>query len=192
MLVHGLTASICILGALREEVDAVARWARKEGLIGFGPTCLNPYAGYPGIRSDPDGHKLEFSHSQAVGKPAAQTSSYGGAALEYEHIQATGSAQHRSCICRVISSPGKPGYFATEKGGGTGSIAGAHGSPSGNFMGIHRHDSWKRRPPEIPRCFSAENFSSTWNKLRCLRFSRLHTERNYARSAELSVFRIGC
>jgi lactoylglutathione lyase len=52
----------------RDEVDAVAADAEKEGLLRFGPTFLNPYAGYLCIISDPDGHSVEFSHGQALGK----------------------------------------------------------------------------------------------------------------------------
>jgi hypothetical protein len=107
---------------------------------------LNPCTGYLCIRSHTAGHKLEFSHGQALGKPAAQTSCYKRAALS----MSAGSAQHRSCICRVISSPGKSGYFATEKGGGTGCIAGAHGSPLGNFMGTNG------RGDEAGFCVSSE------------------------------------
>ena len=52
----------------REEVDAVSTEAKKDGLLKFGPTFLNPYAGYLCIISDPDGHMVEFSHGQALGK----------------------------------------------------------------------------------------------------------------------------
>ena len=59
--------------ASREEVDAIASKARKDGLLKFGPTSLNPFAGYLCIISDPDGHMVEFSHGQALGKsPLAQ------------------------------------------------------------------------------------------------------------------------
>lgn len=54
--------------ASREEVDAVAGEAKKDGLLKFGPTFLNPYAGYLCIISDPDGHMVEFSHGQALGR----------------------------------------------------------------------------------------------------------------------------
>jgi catechol 2,3-dioxygenase-like lactoylglutathione lyase family enzyme len=54
--------------ASREEVDAVAGEAKKAGLLKFGPTFLNPYAGYLCIVSDPDGHMVEFSHGQALGR----------------------------------------------------------------------------------------------------------------------------
>lgn len=53
----------------REAVDAVAAEAKKAGLLKFGPVFLNPYAGYLCIMSDPDGHMVEFSHGQALGKP---------------------------------------------------------------------------------------------------------------------------
>jgi catechol 2,3-dioxygenase-like lactoylglutathione lyase family enzyme len=60
--------------ASREEVDAVAVEAKKEGLLKFGPAFLNPYAGYLCIVSDPDGHMVEFSHGQALGKPVTSGS----------------------------------------------------------------------------------------------------------------------
>jgi len=53
----------------REEVDAVANRAKRNSLLKFGPTFLNPYAGYLCIIGDPDGHMVEFSHGQALGKP---------------------------------------------------------------------------------------------------------------------------
>ena len=53
----------------REDVDAVATKAKEGGLLKFGPTYLNPYAGYLCIISDPDGHNVEFSHGQSLGKP---------------------------------------------------------------------------------------------------------------------------
>ena len=52
----------------REEVDAIAAEAKKAGFLKFGPVFLNPYAGYLCIMSDPDGHMVEFSHGQALGK----------------------------------------------------------------------------------------------------------------------------
>jgi lactoylglutathione lyase len=63
----------------REDVDAVAAKARESGLLKFGPTYLNPYAGYLCVISDPDGHGVEFSHGQSLGKPlAAERSSATG------------------------------------------------------------------------------------------------------------------
>lgn len=61
--------------ASREEVDAVAADARKQGLLKFGPTFLNPYAGYLCIISDPDGHNVEFSHGQALGRASVHSKS---------------------------------------------------------------------------------------------------------------------
>ena len=55
--------------ASREDVDAVAAQARRDSLLKFGPTFLNPYAGYLCVVSDPDGHSVEFSHGQALGRP---------------------------------------------------------------------------------------------------------------------------
>ena len=51
----------------REEVDATASEAKDGGVLRFGPTFLNPYAGYLCIIGDPDGHNVEFSHGQALG-----------------------------------------------------------------------------------------------------------------------------
>jgi lactoylglutathione lyase len=55
----------------REEVDAIAIKARRGGLLKFVPTLLNPSAGYLCIISDPDGHMVEFSHGQALGRSPA-------------------------------------------------------------------------------------------------------------------------
>jgi len=57
----------------REDVDAVAAEAKKHALLKFGPTYLNPYAGYLCIISDPDGHMVEFSHGQSLGRHSPQT-----------------------------------------------------------------------------------------------------------------------
>jgi lactoylglutathione lyase len=59
--------------ASREEVDALAVEAEKAGLLKFGPTFLNPYAGYLCIVSDPDGDMVEFSHGQALGIAAERS-----------------------------------------------------------------------------------------------------------------------
>ena len=61
--------------ASREEVDTVAFEAKKDNLLKFGPTFLNPYAGYLCIVSDPDGHMVEFSHGQALGNSPAGSKS---------------------------------------------------------------------------------------------------------------------
>ena len=55
----------------REDVDIVAARAKENELLKFGPTYLNPYAGYLCIISDPDGHNVEFSYGQSLGKPVA-------------------------------------------------------------------------------------------------------------------------
>lgn len=52
----------------REEVDAAASEAKTDGVLRFGPTFLNPNAGYLCIIGDPDGHNVEFSHGQALGR----------------------------------------------------------------------------------------------------------------------------
>jgi len=59
----------------RDEVDALAANAKENGILKFGPTYLNPYAGYLCIISDPDGHNVEFSHGQSLGKPLASDKS---------------------------------------------------------------------------------------------------------------------
>ena len=55
----------------REAVDALAAEAKQAGLLQFGPTFLNPYAGYLCIIHDPDGHNVEFSHGQSLGTPSS-------------------------------------------------------------------------------------------------------------------------
>jgi hypothetical protein len=65
-----LAGQSCIL---RAAVDAVATGGRNAGLLQFGPTFLNPYAGYLCILRDPDGDNVEFSHGQALGKPLDHT-----------------------------------------------------------------------------------------------------------------------
>jgi lactoylglutathione lyase len=55
----------------RAEVDEVAAKAKANGSLKLGPVFLNPYAGYLCIISDPDGHNVEFSHGQSLGKPLA-------------------------------------------------------------------------------------------------------------------------
>ncbi len=52
----------------RQDVDAIAGEAKATGLLRLGPTFLNPYAGYLCILQDPDGHNVEFSHGQSLGK----------------------------------------------------------------------------------------------------------------------------
>jgi lactoylglutathione lyase len=59
--------------ASREEVDAAAATAKNEGLLRFGPTFLNPYAGYVCIINDPDGHNVEFSYGQSLGRPSSDS-----------------------------------------------------------------------------------------------------------------------
>jgi catechol 2,3-dioxygenase-like lactoylglutathione lyase family enzyme len=54
--------------ASRDSVDAMAAGAKNAGLLQFGPTFLNPYAGYLCIVRDPDGHNVEFSHGQSLGR----------------------------------------------------------------------------------------------------------------------------
>jgi len=59
--------------ASRHEVDDLAAKAKKDRLLKFGPTFLNPYAGYLCIVSDPDGHMVEFSYGQALGESDTQS-----------------------------------------------------------------------------------------------------------------------
>jgi len=47
----------------------MAAAAKNAGLLQFGPTFLNSYAGYLCIVRDPDGHNVEFSHGQSLGRP---------------------------------------------------------------------------------------------------------------------------
>jgi lactoylglutathione lyase len=58
--------------ASREAVDAIAKEVKQAGLLQFGPTFLNPYAGYLCLVRDPDGHNVEFSHGQSLGKPSRE------------------------------------------------------------------------------------------------------------------------
>lgn len=55
----------------REDVDAIASKAGQGGLLKFGPKFLNPFAGYLCLLTDPDGHLVEFSHGQSLGKSPA-------------------------------------------------------------------------------------------------------------------------
>ena len=61
----------------RDEVDTLAAEARRSGALQFGPTFLNPYAGYLCILHDPDGHSVEFSHGQSIGRPEDRTEAAG-------------------------------------------------------------------------------------------------------------------
>jgi lactoylglutathione lyase len=63
----------------RDDVDAIAFEAKKSGALQFGPTFLNPYAGYLCILHDPDGHNVEFSHGQSIGRPSDRTGAVGSA-----------------------------------------------------------------------------------------------------------------
>jgi lactoylglutathione lyase len=61
----------------RDAVDAIAAEAKNGGLLQFGPTFLNPYAGYLCILRDPDGHNVEFSHGQSLGRPSGHAEAAG-------------------------------------------------------------------------------------------------------------------
>lgn len=56
----------------RAEVDAVADLARARRILRHGPGLLNENAGYVCIIEDPDGHLIEFSHGQALGRRGMQ------------------------------------------------------------------------------------------------------------------------
>jgi lactoylglutathione lyase len=57
----------------REAVDTVADEAKKDDSLKFGPKFLNPYAGYLCVISDPDGHTVEFSHGQSLGRSVVRS-----------------------------------------------------------------------------------------------------------------------
>jgi len=59
-----------------EAVDAIANEAKQTGLLEFGPTFLNPYAGYLCLVRDPDGHNVEFSHGHLWENPVVKSSRY--------------------------------------------------------------------------------------------------------------------
>lgn len=50
----------------REDVDRVAEFARREGVLDFGPKDMGPVAMYLCLVRDPDGNAIEFSHGQEV------------------------------------------------------------------------------------------------------------------------------
>jgi len=52
----------------RKEVDELAALAKSRRILRHGPGFLNENAGYLCIIEDPDGHLIEFSHGQALGK----------------------------------------------------------------------------------------------------------------------------
>ncbi len=51
----------------REEVDQIAEIAGEDGKLNYGPTFLDPVAGYLCEILDPDGNSVEFSHGQELG-----------------------------------------------------------------------------------------------------------------------------
>ncbi|HLK09996.1 MAG TPA: VOC family protein [Candidatus Binatia bacterium] len=52
--------------ASREEVDAAAAAARREGVLLREPAYAGPVVGYFCIVLDPDGNQVEFSHGQPI------------------------------------------------------------------------------------------------------------------------------
>ncbi len=58
--------------ASRSEVDGLVALARDEGRRCVGPTDSGPPVGYWAIITDPDGHNLELSFGQEVGRATEQ------------------------------------------------------------------------------------------------------------------------
>ena len=56
----------------RAEVDRLCALAREEGTLRHGPTDSGYPVGYWALLSDPDGHTLEISYGQEVGRTVAQ------------------------------------------------------------------------------------------------------------------------
>jgi catechol 2,3-dioxygenase-like lactoylglutathione lyase family enzyme len=52
--------------ASREEVDAAAAAARREGVLELEPADGGPVVGYFCLVRDPDGNAVEFSHGQPI------------------------------------------------------------------------------------------------------------------------------
>lgn len=52
----------------REAVDVVAARAREAGVLAMGPKWGGPVVGYFCILRDPDGHGVEFSYGQSIGR----------------------------------------------------------------------------------------------------------------------------
>lgn len=52
----------------RAEVDAFAERAREAGFLVRAPVYVNDVVSYICFVRDPDGHSVEFSHGQALGK----------------------------------------------------------------------------------------------------------------------------
>jgi catechol 2,3-dioxygenase-like lactoylglutathione lyase family enzyme len=53
----------------RAAVDEVAARAREAGVLAAEPKWGGPVVGYYCILRDPDGHGVEFSYGQAIGRP---------------------------------------------------------------------------------------------------------------------------
>lgn len=58
--------------ASRDEVDRLTTAAREEGCLRLGPIDSGYPVGYWALLSDPDGHTLELSHGQEVGRTVSQ------------------------------------------------------------------------------------------------------------------------
>ena len=52
----------------REDVDTIADEARAAGVLASEPTFAGPIVGYFCMLQDPDGHWVEFSHGQTIGR----------------------------------------------------------------------------------------------------------------------------
>lgn len=64
----GGVAHIGVACATREEVDELAAQAMSDGCTVQGPVDSGPPVGYWAFVVDPDGHNLELSHGQEVGR----------------------------------------------------------------------------------------------------------------------------
>jgi catechol 2,3-dioxygenase-like lactoylglutathione lyase family enzyme len=56
----------------REAVDAVAARAREAGVLVAEPKSGGPVVGYYCIVQDPDGHGVEFSYGQSIGREGGE------------------------------------------------------------------------------------------------------------------------
>jgi catechol 2,3-dioxygenase-like lactoylglutathione lyase family enzyme len=67
----GVYGHLGLAVASREEVDRRCATARADGRAVFGPVDAGPPVGYWGYIVDPDGHNLELSFGQEVGRAVA-------------------------------------------------------------------------------------------------------------------------
>ncbi|MCZ6464763.1 MAG: VOC family protein [Proteobacteria bacterium] len=74
--IEGRLEGVAHLGvgcASREEVDQLCERARGEGCLDLGPEDGGPPVGYWALLRDPDGHNLELSYGQQVGRAVRET-----------------------------------------------------------------------------------------------------------------------